>query len=279
MERQTEGLPNLDLFQYKLSLKNGKLHHFVGNIDVTTEIRAPYISQKSSEIATLPAVRVKVNEIQREIVEGRSVVIEGRDIGSVVFPNAQVKIFLTADIHERARRRYEELKQKGGIDTLEEVLHDLEVRDLRDRTRADSPLIQCDDAVVVDTTHLSAAEVIETIVNITKRKRANPIWKYVVGEGRSGAPFLYKMVVFLTTLWYRLCYRFEVKGLENYPTGAAIIAPNHSSNLDPPAIGIACPVEVYCLAKSYLFKNKFLSWLLPGLIHCPYQETVVIWPS
>ncbi len=265
MERQTEAMPNLDYFNYSIVEKTGKLLHFVAGVDVSVEIRSPYISQRSSEIAVLPAVRKRVNELQREIAKSRSVVIEGRDIGSVVFPQAQIKIFLTADLSERARRRYEELKQKGSLDTLEEVASDLQKRDNRDKTREDAPLIQCSDATVIDTTYMSPGEVIEKIVTLTKRKQACFIWKYLVGEKRSGAPFLYKLMVFLTNLIYRALYRIEIKGLENYPEGAAIIAPNHSSFLDPPAMGVACPSEVHCLAKAYLFNNKFLGYLLPRI--------------
>ena len=262
MERQTESLLNLDCFAYHIIEKEGKLFHFVGDKDVTVEIRAPYISQKSSEIATLSSVRKRVNELQREIALGRSVVIEGRDIGTVVFPNAQVKIFLTADIDERARRRFEELRLKGSLSTLIEVRSDLVERDERDRTREDAPLIQAKDAIPIDTTNMTVGEVIETIVTLAKTKKAAKFWKLLVGERRSGAGTLYKIVVFVTYLIYRALYRFEIEGLENYPEGSAIIAPNHSSFLDPPAMGIACPQEVHCLAKAYLFKNPIMGWIL-----------------
>ncbi len=265
LERQTESLPNLDCFSYELREVGGKLLHFVGQYDVTTEIRAPYISQKSSELAVLSSIRAKVNEIQRCIAKGRSVVIEGRDIGSVVFPNADIKIFLTADPEERARRRFEELKQKGSLNSLEEVKEDLFRRDERDRTREDSPLIQCADAFVIDTTFLTPFEVIEKIVILAKQKRASWLWKFLVGKERAGASFWYKIVLLSTLVLYKILYRFEVKGLENYPEGAAIIAPNHSSFLDPPAMGIACPAEVHCLAKAYLFEKKFIGWLLPKI--------------
>ena len=265
MERQTEPFCNLDCFAYRIVEKEGKLLHFVGKVDVTGEIRTPYISQRSSEIATSPAVRKRVNQLQREIAKGRSVVIEGRDIGSVVFPHAEVKIFLTADIDERARRRYEELKQKGSLDSLEEVKHDLSRRDERDRTRDDAPPIQCTDAVVVDTTNMTVGDVIERIVTLAKQRKAHPLWKYLVGEERSGANPVYKITWFISYLIYKLLYRIKVEGIENYPQGAALIAPNHSSYLDPPAIGIACPGEAHCLAKAYLFKNRFLGWLLPQI--------------
>lgn len=265
MERQTEAMPNLDCFSYHIIEKDGKLFHYVGNIDVTSEIRTPYISQRSSEIAVLRSVRKRVNELQREIAKGRSVVIEGRDIGSVVFPLAQVKIFLTADPGERARRRYEELKQKGGLNTLEEVEKDLLERDTRDQTREDAPLIQCPDAVVVDTTDMAVGEVIEEIVNVTKRKQASSFWKLLVGERRSGASAVYKLVVFFSLLIYKIFYRLEIKGIENYPEGSLIVAPNHSSFLDPPAIGVACPNEVHCLAKSYLFENRLIGAILPKI--------------
>ncbi len=262
MERQTEPFPNLETFYYHIVEKDGRFFHFVNDKDVTIEIRAPYISQKSSEIAVLSIVRKRVNELQREIAIGRSVVIEGRDIGSVVFPNAQVKIFLNADIHERARRRYEELRVKGCLSTFEEVKKELEERDYRDKTRDDAPLIQAKDAIAIDTTDMSVGEVIEKIVSLAKQKQAAKIWKFLVGEKRAGAPYVYKLVVFITYLIYKILYRFEIDGLENYPTGAAIIAPNHSSFLDPPAMGVACPQEVHCLAKAYLFKNHVIGWVL-----------------
>ncbi len=265
LERQAEVMPNLDYFSYHIMEKEGKLFHYVGNIDVTGEIRTPYISQKSSEIAVLSPVRKRVNQLQREIAKGRSVVIEGRDIGSVVFPNAQVKIFLTADPSERARRRHEELKKKGGLNTFEEVEKDLLERDTRDRTRDDAPLIQCLDADVVDTTDMTVGEVIEKIVALTKRKKACCFWKFLVGEKRSVASPLYKIVVFFSLLLYKIFYRLDIKGIENYPEGSLIIAPNHSSFLDPPAVGIACPNEVHCLAKAYLFKNKLMGFLLPKI--------------
>ncbi|MBM3192673.1 MAG: (d)CMP kinase [Chlamydiae bacterium] len=265
MERQTEAIPNLDCFSYHIVEKGGKLFHYVGNIDVSSEIRSPYISQRSSEIAVLSAVRKKVNELQREIAKGRSVVIEGRDIGSVVFPHADVKIFLTADLSERARRRYEEFKQKGGVHTLEEVQKDLLERDTRDRSREDAPLVQCPDAYVVDTTEMTVGEVIEKIVTLTKRRKASSFWRFLVGEKRSGASAVYKIIVFCSLVLYKIFFRLEIKGIENYPEGALIIAPNHSSFLDPPAIGIACPNEVHCLAKSYLFENKLIGSILPKI--------------
>lgn len=265
MERQTEAFSNLDCFDYHIVEREGKFFHFVSDIDVTVEIRAPYISQRSSEIAMYSQVRKRVNELQREIAVGRSVVIEGRDIGSVVFPKAQIKIFLTADIDERARRRFEELKQKGSLSTLEEVKAELLERDERDRTREDAPLIQSKDAIAIDTTNMTVGEVIEKIVTLAKIKRAAKFWKLLVGEERSGAHTLYKIMVFVSYLIYRTLYHFEIVGLENYPEGAAIIAPNHSSFLDPPAMGIACPHEVHCLAKAYLFRNRIMGWALPKI--------------
>jgi pantoate ligase/cytidylate kinase len=265
LERQTEAIPNLDCFFYHIVEKEGKIFHYVGNVDVTGEIRTPYISQKSSEIAVLSAVRKRVNQLQREIAKGRSVVIEGRDIGSVVFPHAQVKIFLTADPSERARRRYEELKQKGGLNTYEEVEKDLLERDTRDRTREDAPLIQCPDAYVVDTTNMTVGEVLDKIVALTKRKKSSWFWKFLVGEERSGANALYKTIVFFMLIFYKIFYRLEIEGVENYPEGALIIAPNHASYLDPPAVGIACPNEVHCLAKAYLFDNKLIGFILPKI--------------
>lgn len=259
-----EGAGSLDSFDYHVVQEDGKISHFVGDRDVTEEIRMPHISQKSSEIAVLPLVRQKVNELQRKIALGKSVVIEGRDIGSVVFPQAEVKIFLTANHEERARRRFKELSEKGISVSFEEVESDLLRRDERDRTRKDAPLIQAEDAHVIDTTDMSIGDVACKIVLLARKKRGvNQFWKWLVGEGRAHASFVCKVIWSLAYGFLKIFYRIEVKGLENYPKGAAIIAPNHASFLDPPAIAIACPGEVHFLAHVYLFKNPILRWILP----------------
>ena len=126
--------------------------------DVSTEIRLPEISMYASNVSALPCVRAYLLEMQRGIARKRSVIMDGRDIGTVVFPNAEMKIFMTADPEVRARRRYDELLAKGDSVSLEEIRANIVARDKADMTRAISPLRQADDAVVLDNSHMTVEE-------------------------------------------------------------------------------------------------------------------------
>ena len=128
--------------------------------DVSSEIRAPRVSDAASLVARNPSVRAALVEQQRSFAAGRDVVTEGRDQGTVVFPHAEFKFYLTADPAERARRRFEELRNKGELVTLEELLAQQEQRDDRDQNRAHAPLRAAEGAIVVDTTGLSIEEVL-----------------------------------------------------------------------------------------------------------------------
>ncbi len=138
--------------------------------DVTEEIRTPAVSEAASQIAPIPAVRRSMVAKQRAIAEQANVVMEGRDIGTVVFPEAQVKIFLDADAGERTRRRVD---QFGQFAEAEAVASEMAQRDARDRTRAEAPLAQAPDAVYVDSTDLSIAEVVEALLKVVRTKTAN----------------------------------------------------------------------------------------------------------
>ncbi|MBO5375253.1 MAG: (d)CMP kinase [Bacilli bacterium] len=139
--------------------------------DVTKLIRTEEVSKYASVTSSYLKVREKLVALQRKLAEKNNVIMDGRDIGTVVLPNAELKVFLTATSEERARRRYEELLKKGQDVTLESVSHDLEERDHRDSTRANSPLRQADDAILIDTTNLSVDEVVEKIEELYNEKR------------------------------------------------------------------------------------------------------------
>lgn len=128
----------------QLMLLNGR--------DVTAEIRRPEISIYASDVSAMPAVRAFLLDMQRRLAAENSVIMDGRDIGTVVLPEADMKIFLTADAGERASRRYEELMLRGVQTTYEEVLKDIEYRDKNDSSRAAAPLKRAEDAILVDTT-------------------------------------------------------------------------------------------------------------------------------
>ncbi len=141
---------------------------FLGQEDVSEAIRLPEISVAASDVAVIPAVRLKLVELQRKLSETEDVIMDGRDIGTYVLPDAEVKIFLTADVRARAERRYKELCEKGVSCTLEEVLSDMQYRDANDAGRAFAPLKQAEDAILVDTTDNTPAESIERVITIIR---------------------------------------------------------------------------------------------------------------
>jgi cytidylate kinase len=146
---------------------DGLQHMYLNGEDVTGEIRRPEISMYASRVSAVPAVRAFLLQKQRDLAATRNVIMDGRDIGTVVLPDADVKIFLTASPEERANRRYAELVERGTETTFEEVLSDILQRDRNDMTRATAPLRQAEDAILVDTTGISledsCALLLETI--------------------------------------------------------------------------------------------------------------------
>lgn len=129
-------------------------------------LRAEAVGEASSRVAAMPKVRAALLELQRRFRRPPGLVADGRDMGTVVFPDAPVKVFLVASVQERARRRYRQLKENGEDVTFDRLLSDLEARDRRDRERAVSPTVPAADAVVVDSTELSLVEVVERVVKI-----------------------------------------------------------------------------------------------------------------
>jgi len=134
---------------------------FCNEKDVTQEIRTPLVSRHTSDVARIKAVRDLMVAQQREYAKDHEVVMDGRDIGSVVLPDAQVKFFLDADVLERAKRRKIELDEKGNGKALAEIKNDIEKRDTNDRNRSEGPLVKVADAIVVDTTGKSIEEVFQ----------------------------------------------------------------------------------------------------------------------
>lgn len=157
-------LPKADV---SLRFIDGTQRVFLGDRDVSGLIRTPEISMAASHTSAIPAVRAYLFGTQQKIAAENNVIMDGRDIGTVVLPNADVKIFLTASAEERANRRYKELAEKPDCPTYQEILDDIIKRDYQDMHRETAPLKQAEDAVLVDTTHLdlegSANEIIRVI--------------------------------------------------------------------------------------------------------------------
>jgi len=146
--------------EVELRLDGGETRVFVDGIDVTGFIRTPEMSMAASRISAQPCVRERLLELQRAMGRQGGVVLEGRDIGTVVFPEARAKFYLDADVHERARRRHEELKAKGIENDLAVTVDEVRKRDHDDSHREIAPLKKADDAIVVDSSKMSADEVV-----------------------------------------------------------------------------------------------------------------------
>jgi len=148
----------------------GKPRVLLDGKDVTAEIRGPEVSLAASRVSRLPEIRKKLIGLQRSLVAGPGVVMEGRDIGTVVFPEAALKIFLKADPEERARRRLEQNHQQGRTATLEDTISEISNRDQMDAERKASPLVAARDAQVIDSTRLTADQVVEKILELARSR-------------------------------------------------------------------------------------------------------------
>lgn len=164
-ETLTLGLPFISLqFQYNPTL--GFAEMYLNGTNVETEIRTIEVSNFVSLVAEVSEVRHKLVEQQQQMGKGKGIVMDGRDIGTVVFPDAELKIFMTASPHTRAERRFEELMEKGQDVTFDEVLKNVENRDYIDTHREDSPLRKADDAIEIDNSYLSREEQFDKVLEL-----------------------------------------------------------------------------------------------------------------
>ena len=164
-EKILAGIPDIDV---DLSYENGKTTVRVDGQDVTGEIRTPEVSHIVSQVAALGPVREKMVDLQRKMAERGGVLMDGRDIATNVLPGADVKIYLTASIAERANRRYKELREKGLAVNLADIERDIAARDKADMEREISPLFQAEDATLLDTTGMTIPEVVARIIGMCR---------------------------------------------------------------------------------------------------------------
>lgn len=162
-------LPQIDV---QLKFLGGEQHVFVNGEDVSQQIRLPACSMAASNVSAMPPVRAFLFDLQRKLAAENDVIMDGRDIGTVVLPNADVKLFLTASPEERANRRYRELQEKGTPVDYDALLEEIKQRDHNDSTRAIAPLKKADDAVEVDTTGYSLESSIAMVCEIIEKKLA-----------------------------------------------------------------------------------------------------------
>jgi cytidylate kinase len=245
----------LDDFSFDIRTQEGKRHYFLKGVDITDEIRTQKVNQDVSEVSAHPKVRKAMWKMQREWGEKIGAIFEGRDMGSVVFPKADVKIFLDASPQVRAQRRLKELRDTMPNEAKKfdeaSMKEELDRRDTYDSSRKLAPLKCPRGATKIDTSNLTIEEIVEQIAGLyrEKTKRLYPSWVH----SRSMKLF-YRFILFVTWCFLTLFYRHKVYGLEHYVKRAAIIAPNHNSYLDPPIAAVSWPEEVHFLAKEDLFK-------------------------
>ncbi len=148
--------------------ENGEQHIYLDGEDVSGKIRTPEISIAASNVSSIPAVRTEMVEMQRRLAENHNVIMDGRDIGSCVLPDAELKIYLTASVNARALRRCRQLEESGMSASLDDVKRDIELRDRQDMTRAASPLVVADGAKIVDTSDMSLEESVNTVIDMIR---------------------------------------------------------------------------------------------------------------
>ena len=158
----------LSKIQLELRVEETGLSVWVNGTDVSQDIRTQYVTSHVSQVAAQKAVRTKLVEMQRHMASAGGVILDGRDIGSVVLPNAELKVYLTASVETRGHRRWLELKDSENI-SLEEVCRTVAERDAMDMNRKESPLVCVDDAVVVETDHLSIEETVQTLIDLIRK--------------------------------------------------------------------------------------------------------------
>ncbi len=167
-------LPNIDIAFIKKDIKS-KPEMFLNGTNVETEIRTMYVSDFVSSVAAIPEVRRKLVAIQQQMGLEKGIVMDGRDIGTVVFPKAELKIFMNAKAEVRANRRYKELLEKGEDVTYAAILKNVQDRDLMDTTREDSPLVKAQDAIEIDNSEINQEDQFHIILQLTKDRIAGRV--------------------------------------------------------------------------------------------------------
>jgi cytidylate kinase len=241
-------------------------HVYLDGEDVTEAIRSREVAQVTSDATTLASVRAKVTPLQRQLAAEGGVVLEGRDTGTVVCPDAEVKFYLTASLDARARRRQAELGAAGTPVALAAITSELAARDQQDATRELAPLRKPDGAIELDTSDLTADEVVERLIAAIEHHK----------DG-GGAPLqwnrLYATLKVPSVAIMRLMFRLEAIGSENVPAqGPVLLVANHSSVLDPPLIGGAANRQLTYLAKAELFEIPLFGALIRGLNARPIRR-------
>jgi cytidylate kinase len=239
---------------------------FLDGENIERAIRKPTVSNAVSPVSRHPGVRREMVRLQRTIASEGGIVAEGRDTGSVVFPYAHVKIFLVADLAERAERRCKQLREMGIDQQVKEIADNITARDAIDSSREHSPLVKPTGAFTVDTSTLTIEQQVSEIERLT-REEAVRLAHLSVPSGERNSfekmKIYYRISHFAVRQFFRLLFGLEIDGdvnlryRENF-----IFASNHLSYFDPPVVGCALRREVSFMAKKELFANRLFAWLI-----------------
>lgn len=271
-------LPDIDV---KLAYENGEQRVILNGEDVSARIRTSEVSMAASKTSSYPRVREFLLGLQKDISKKNNIIMDGRDIGTVILPDAQVKIFLTASAEKRAERRLKELVEKGEDISFEEVLADIIKRDEQDMNRETAPLKKADDAIEVDTSDLTLEESIDAVYNtvVSNIPKEDKKEKKTSSRDRELMPvrpiskkhklfflhqFFYTVLRYIVIGIYHIYYNISFEGKENIPKdGGNIFASNHRSYQDPVFIALQTRVPISYMAKDELFhKNIFFTALI-----------------
>ena len=263
--------PLLSEIGLKLEYSDGKQIVLLNGEDVSGLIRTNEISMAASNVSAIPKVREFLLELQRSIAASNNIVMDGRDIGTVILPNANVKIFMTASAEVRAKRRYDELVGKGEDVSYETVLREINQRDYNDTHRDIAPLKKADDAIELDTSDMGIEEVVNRVCEIIIEKTsADSHRKKTLSEVRL---FFYGIVRLGVRLAMRTMVSLKYEGCENVPRkGPYIVASNHISWVDQVYVSAGIRNISSYMAKESIFKNKLLSVLLRMLNAFPIKR-------
>ncbi len=257
-EKIKKALKSIDI-----EFKNKKV--FLDGEDVTDEIRKDPVNDKVSQVSHLPEVRRSMVDLQRKMSEGKSVILEGRDIGTNVFPNADLKFYLDASVDARVQRRLKQNLEKGIESTEEEVRKNIEFRDHNDKTSQIGPLRQAEDAIYIDTTDLSIKEVRDKLYKIIKKKKKECKWierGYITTKNTWFKRVRRRIIKFVLASLYHIFYRVKITGLENLDLNEGfIICANHLNYLDAAAIVLLNKKTIRFVAKSDLYRIPIISYL------------------
>ncbi|MDD5064705.1 MAG: (d)CMP kinase [Phycisphaerae bacterium] len=247
MSDEIELLDVLNHKKFQFAAKNDKMTASIDGVDVTDRIRSPEVTASAKYIASAPKLREKLVEMQRQFAaDEEKIVTEGRDQGTVAFPNACLKFYLTATPAERAKRRAAE-QGLTAKDQIEQIQREIEERDTRDQSRSVGPMKPADDAVIIDTTDLSIEEVVEEILKYAEShiyRLPKMLWP--------------RFARLLCKIFCKTFFRLQPQDRENVPDyGPLVLICNHQSFLDPLFCGIFIKRPLYFLARDTLFRGLF----------------------